>query len=66
MADKDGSAAASLPIQGEEALMSRKSDAFGTMALFQSGLRYGVDEAKAKQICGFNRHYAEHSGYVRL
>ena len=29
----------------------------------QSELRFNVDYSKADQICCFNRHYAEHSGY---
>jgi len=52
-----------LPVQGDaEALMAPK--AHGTSAApVQDPLRYGVDRAVADQICSFNRHYAEHSGY---
>merc|ERR1711937_748333 len=46
-----------------ERIMEKKSEETGTMTAFQEGLRYGVDEKLAKRICGFNRHYAEHSGY---
>ena len=29
----------------------------------QENLRWGCDRKKADEICNFNRHYAEHSGY---
>ena len=50
------------PIVGPEDIMSQK--AHGTTETeVQENLRFGVDRAKADQICCFNRHYAEHSGY---
>ena len=51
------------PIQCEESVMSAK--AHGTTETpVQASLRYGVDRSKADQICCYNRHYAEHSGYA--
>ena len=35
-----------------------------TESAVQQNLRYGVDWSKADQICCYNRHYAEHSGYA--
>ena len=38
--------------------------AHGTSAVpVQDNLRWGCDRKKADEICNFNRHYAEHSGY---
>lgn len=49
-------------VMGEESIMSKK--AHGTSATpVQEDLRWGCDKVKADQICNFNRHYAEHSGY---
>ena len=51
-----------LPIMGSETLMSPKQH--GTShAPVQENLRYGCDWKVADQICNFNRHYAESSGY---
>lgn len=50
------------PVMGDELLMSAK--AHGTSHTpVQSELRYSCDTQLADQICNFNRHYAEHSGY---
>jgi len=49
-------------VVGEESIMSKK--AHGTTEKGpQAQLLYGVDWKKADEICCFNRHYAEHSGY---
>ena len=51
------------PIQCEEEVMCEK--AHGTTENpVQQNLRYGVDWSKADNICSYNRHYAEHSGYA--
>ena len=51
-----------LPIMGSETLMNPK--AHGTSHTpVQDNLRYGCDRKVADQICNFNRHYAEYSGY---
>lgn len=51
-----------LPVVGPESLMSAK--AHGTCSEpVQSVLRWGCSVKKADEICCFNRHYAEHSGY---
>ena len=53
-----------LPIEGDESIMAPK--AHGTSAAeVQDPLRYGVDRKVADEICSFNRHYAEHSGYFK-
>jgi peptide methionine sulfoxide reductase MsrB len=50
------------PVVGPESLMSE--NAHGTCpAPVQDDLRYGCDFKTADNICCFNRHYAEHSGY---
>eukprot|EP00615_Pteridomonas_danica_P011181 CAMPEP_0114360720 /NCGR_PEP_ID=MMETSP0101-20121206/24073_1 /TAXON_ID=38822 ORGANISM="Pteridomonas danica, Strain PT" /NCGR_SAMPLE_ID=MMETSP0101 /ASSEMBLY_ACC=CAM_ASM_000211 /LENGTH=175 /DNA_ID=CAMNT_0001505093 /DNA_START=48 /DNA_END=575 /DNA_ORIENTATION=- len=49
---------------GDESLMSKK--AHGTCeAPVQKNLRWNCDEKTADNICCFNRHYAEHSGYFK-
>ena len=54
--------AAGYPIMCEESVMSPK--AHGTCpAPVQDNLRWGCDFKTADNICCFNRHYAEHSGY---
>ena len=50
------------PVMGDEALMSPKSHGTSNTPV-QNDLRYGCDIKLADQICNFNRHYAEHSGY---
>eukprot|EP00040_Diaphanoeca_grandis_P026968 m.152221 g.152221 ORF g.152221 m.152221 type:complete len:197 (+) comp30795_c7_seq2:73-663(+) len=50
------------PVVGPESLMAPK--AHGTCEKpVQATLRYNVDVKKADEICCYNRHYAEHSGY---
>ena len=52
-------------IMGAESLMSKK--AHGTcVAPPQADLRWGCGYKTADNICCFNRHYAEHSGYWEL
>lgn len=47
---------------GDESIMSPK--AHGTSEVpVQSNLRWDCDRKKADEICNFNRHYAEFSGY---
>ena len=49
-------------VMGDESLMSPK--AHGTSPVpVQQNLRWNCDRNKADEICNFNRHYAEHSGY---
>lgn len=49
-------------VMGDESIMSKK--AHGTSAVpVQSNLRWGCDQKTASNICNYNRHYAEHSGY---
>jgi peptide methionine sulfoxide reductase MsrB len=56
-------AAQKYPLVGPEEIMSPK--AHGTCAQgVQATLRYGCDVKTADKICCFNRHYAEHSGYM--
>ena len=50
------------PVMGTEMIMRAKEH--GTSATpVQEELKYGCDRKIADQICNFNRHYAEHSGY---
>ena len=51
-----------LPIMGSEELMSPKKHGTSQTPV-QEKLRYGCDRTVADQICNFNRHYAEYSGY---
>lgn len=49
-------------VMGDESIMSQK--AHGTTEVgVQKKLKYNVDSAKADEICCYNRHYAEYSGY---
>jgi len=49
-------------VMGDESIMSKK--AHGTSAVpVQSNLRWDCDHKTASNICNYNRHYAEHSGY---
>lgn len=51
------------PIYGSKDIMKRK--AHGTSETpVQQNLRWNVDRKVADKICNFNRHYAEHSGYL--
>ena len=59
------STGAGFPILAEESIMSKK--AHGTCDKpVQENLLWGCDNKKADEICCFNRHYAEHSGYWEL
>ena len=50
-------------ISGPESLMAPKER--GTCPRpVQQKLRFGCDTSTADNICCFNRHYAEHSGYA--
>lgn len=51
-----------LPVMGSETLMSPKQHGTSRTPV-QRTLRYGCDRMIADQICNFNRHYAEFSGY---
>ena len=51
-----------LPIMGSESIMSPKKHGTSHEPV-QENLRYGCDQKVADQICNFNRHYAEFSGY---
>ena len=47
---------------GDESIMKAKK--FGSSDVpVQANLRWNCDRAKADQICNYNRHYAEYSGY---
>jgi len=49
-------------VMGDESIMSKK--AHGTSAVpVQKNLRWDCDQKTASNICNYNRHYAEHSGY---
>eukprot|EP00562_Extubocellulus_spinifer_P005593 CAMPEP_0178517134 /NCGR_PEP_ID=MMETSP0696-20121128/25523_1 /TAXON_ID=265572 /ORGANISM="Extubocellulus spinifer, Strain CCMP396" /LENGTH=188 /DNA_ID=CAMNT_0020147533 /DNA_START=246 /DNA_END=812 /DNA_ORIENTATION=- len=49
-------------VMGDESIMSKK--AHGTSAVpVQQNLRWNCNGRRADQICNFNRHYAEPSGY---
>ncbi|GAX25453.1 hypothetical protein FisN_1Hh409 [Fistulifera solaris] len=49
-------------VQGDESIMSPKEHGTSRTPV-QSPLRWGCDSQVADQICNFNRHYAEYSGY---
>ena len=50
------------PLEGTEEIMSPK--AHGTTEKpVMNDLRWSCSREKADEICCFNRHYAEHSGY---
>jgi len=50
------------PLEGTEEIMSPK--AHGTTEKpVMNDLRWNCSREKADEICCFNRHYAEHSGY---
>ena len=49
-------------VMGTEEMMSKKE--FGTSAVpIQTDLRWNCDVKTADNICNYNRHYAEYSGY---
>lgn len=47
---------------GDESIMSEKSHGTSDTPV-QQELRWNCDRKVADNICNFNRHYAEHSGY---
>ncbi len=47
---------------GSESIMSPKAHGTSAVAV-QSDLRWGCPSALASNICNYNRHYAEHSGF---
>jgi peptide methionine sulfoxide reductase MsrB len=49
-------------MEGDESIMSPKEHGTSRIPV-QSPLRWGCDSQVADQICNFNRHYAEYSGY---
>ena len=49
-------------VMGDESIMSQKAHGTSNVPV-QSNLKYKVDTKMADQICNFNRHYAEPSGY---
>lgn len=49
-------------VQGDESIMSPKEHGTSKTPV-QPHLRWGCDSKVADQICNFNRHYAEYSGY---
>jgi len=49
-------------IYGDEKIMSNKAHGTSNTPV-QENLRWGCDGKTADNICNFNRHYAEHSGY---
>jgi hypothetical protein len=50
------------PIEGSEDIMRPKAHG-STEKPVMDGLRWNCSREKADNICCFNRHYAEHSGY---
>ena len=51
------------PLIGPESIMSQKKHGTSEKPVMDN-LRYGCDFKTADNICNFNRHYAEHSGYA--
>lgn len=51
-------------VMGKEDIMSKKSHGTSQIPV-QENLLWKVDRDKADNICNFNRHYAEHSGYFQ-
>lgn len=51
----------SLPIMGEESIMSQKAHGTSSKPV-QKELRWNCDYDTADRICNFNRHYAEYAG----
>jgi len=49
-------------VMGNESIMSKKNHGSSAVPV-QSNLRWGCDQKTASNICNYNRHYAEHSGY---
>jgi len=51
-------------VMGDEEIMCKKAHGTSEKPV-QPDLRWGCDVKKADEICSFNRHYAEHSGYFK-
>jgi len=51
-------------VMGDEEIMRKKAHGTSEKPV-QSDLKWGCDVKKADEICSFNRHYAEHSGYFK-
>ena len=51
------------PVSANESIMSEKAHGTSDTPV-QSKLRFECDVATADRICNFNRHYAEHAGYM--
>jgi len=49
-------------IIGDESIMSKKAHGTSDVPV-QDNLRWNCDREKADNICNYNRHYAENSGY---
>lgn len=49
-------------IMGDESIMAQKDHGTSKTPV-QENLRWNCDRKLADDICNFNRHYAEHSGY---
>eukprot|EP01083_Nonionella_stella_P125479 379562_1 len=49
-------------VMGDESIMSPKAHGTSNVPV-QENLRWGCDRKTADNICNFNRHYAEYSGY---
>ena len=56
--DTPKSTANSLPVVGDDSIMSKKTHGSAPRPV-QWKLRFGVNRAEADRICCFNRHYAE-------
>jgi peptide methionine sulfoxide reductase MsrB len=54
--------AQSLPIIGEEEIMSQKEHGTSSKPVMKN-LKWNCDYETADRICNFNRHYAEYAGY---
>lgn len=65
MAASASSSSGAFPILGGAEIMSKKAHGSCDRPVQQS-LRWGCNVKKADEICCFNRHYAEHSGYWEL
>jgi len=49
--------------EGDESTMAPKGHGTSKTASVQENLRWNCDRKLADEICNFNRHYAENSGY---
>mmetsp|Transcript_10813 Transcript_10813/g.12884 ORF Transcript_10813/g.12884 Transcript_10813/m.12884 type:complete len:178 (-) Transcript_10813:202-735(-) len=65
MGDKPASTSGKYPLTCDESVMSKKKNGT-TETPPVKPLRWGCNWDKANEICCYNRHYAEHSGYFML